>query len=250
MEFVPMQNDVLNVGKRIKSTKRRYSWKFKLGKTEHELNLYVSKLSGKRKIIVDGDIEFNGKRASGVLFEHLLRIEGISCRVFQKEEGYELRVRDENFTDKLREKATAWISKKRDKREREVPSTEGWEEVDIDAKEEVKNREDKKFKPRSAKPMQLPNKPVKEDKENNPPVQVASPTVVKHDVNQPVKELFQAPTETPAPSVFDLLDFAPAEPELPMAEALSNIVIPPSTDNHLPQGDVMAEFSSIPAQSS
>ena len=90
-------------------------------------------------------------------------------------------------------------------------------------------------------------------KENNPPVPANKPKHVKHDSNQDIPELFKAPAEAKAPeepkapSMFDLLDFAPPEPELPMAEALSNIVISDNPSSQPPSA--YAEPPSMPAQS-
>lgn len=46
-----------NVGKRLKFTKKRFTWKFELEKTQFTIDLFISRVSGKKKILVNGDIK-------------------------------------------------------------------------------------------------------------------------------------------------------------------------------------------------
>jgi hypothetical protein len=92
MSFVPLFSEVVNVGRRVKSTKKKYTWRFELAGREYILDLYVSKLSGKRKVLLNGDIRFNGKKAGGILFSYAFKIGRTTVMVFQKEEGYDLRI--------------------------------------------------------------------------------------------------------------------------------------------------------------
>jgi hypothetical protein len=42
-----------DVGKAFKSTKKKYRWEFNLKGTNHYVELYDSKLSGKKKVVAD-----------------------------------------------------------------------------------------------------------------------------------------------------------------------------------------------------
>lgn len=55
------------VGKRMKRSKKRHSWKVEIEGDEIQVDLFVSKLSGKRKIVVNGDIRHQSKKTSGLL---------------------------------------------------------------------------------------------------------------------------------------------------------------------------------------
>ena len=45
-----------DIGKAIKSTKRKFIWGFTIDGTNHHVELYDSKLSGKKKIVADSQI--------------------------------------------------------------------------------------------------------------------------------------------------------------------------------------------------
>ena len=80
--FKPIYHECNNVGKRVKSSKKRYQWKFSLENREHTLDLYVSKLSGKRKVMLNGEIKFNGKKQGGILFSYAFKIGRTTVMVF------------------------------------------------------------------------------------------------------------------------------------------------------------------------
>ncbi len=50
-----------DVGKAFKSTKRKFRWDFKFDGNQHFVELYDSKLSGKKKVIADGKIVLEPK---------------------------------------------------------------------------------------------------------------------------------------------------------------------------------------------
>ena len=62
VNFEALNFSMMNVGKRIKSSKKRMCWIFKLEGKEHELLLYLSRLTGKVRVILDGDVIHNQKR--------------------------------------------------------------------------------------------------------------------------------------------------------------------------------------------
>ena len=45
-----------------------------LDKNEQIIDLYVSKLTGKRKVFLNGEMKFSGKKAGGVLFSYAFKI--------------------------------------------------------------------------------------------------------------------------------------------------------------------------------
>lgn len=61
--FKPLKYDSINVGKHIKSSKKRHSWKFELDSKEHQIDLFVSRISGKRTMIVDGSKKIETRKA-------------------------------------------------------------------------------------------------------------------------------------------------------------------------------------------
>jgi hypothetical protein len=72
--FKPLKVLRQNVGRRIKSTKIRYTWHFELEKRTFFIDLYVSRLSGKRKILVNGDVFAEEKLKSSGLSVYILKI--------------------------------------------------------------------------------------------------------------------------------------------------------------------------------
>jgi hypothetical protein len=57
MGFTPQYFEVREVGKTIKSTKKQYIWRFHLDDKDITIELFNSKLSGKKKIIVNGQLK-------------------------------------------------------------------------------------------------------------------------------------------------------------------------------------------------
>jgi hypothetical protein len=92
-----------SIGKRIKSTKRHFMWKFALDNNIFIVDLFASKLSGKKTIKINQEVRFEGKKQGKVfhisfdigthsilLIElgkgYDLRIDGISFQILQKQE--------------------------------------------------------------------------------------------------------------------------------------------------------------------
>jgi hypothetical protein len=55
-QIVNCKYEEKDVGKAIKSTKRKFRWEFTIKNSEHYIELYDSKLSGKKKVISDNQI--------------------------------------------------------------------------------------------------------------------------------------------------------------------------------------------------
>jgi len=59
--------DKQGVGKRFKSSKKRHSWRLEIEGDQIQVDLYISKISGKRKIVVNGDIRHQSSKSVGML---------------------------------------------------------------------------------------------------------------------------------------------------------------------------------------
>lgn len=96
--FKPLAFDKCKVGKRIKSTKVKFLWKFELDNKEYEVTLFLSKLSGKRKILLNGDIHTTAKRSSTVFGSYPLRIGSHSLLIFEVDDNkFDLRINNMSF---------------------------------------------------------------------------------------------------------------------------------------------------------
>lgn len=58
------------IGKRLRSTKRRYWWRFCFGRSEHCVELVVSYRTRKRRIALDGRLLLVAQATSSLRFEH------------------------------------------------------------------------------------------------------------------------------------------------------------------------------------
>ena len=66
-DFTALSYDTIKVGRHIKASKIRHSWRFEIASQEHTVDFYVSRLSRKKKLIVDGLIQLETKGSgSGV----------------------------------------------------------------------------------------------------------------------------------------------------------------------------------------
>ena len=80
------------VGKRIKRSKKKHLWKVSIDDHEHSVELYVSKLSNKRKVLVDGDIRTSTKATSGTQFTFPFRLSNHQFVVTQQEHTWDLMI--------------------------------------------------------------------------------------------------------------------------------------------------------------
>jgi len=55
--FIPQYFEIREVGKTIKSTKLQYIWRFNLDSKDHTVELFASKLSNKKKVVLDGTLK-------------------------------------------------------------------------------------------------------------------------------------------------------------------------------------------------
>jgi|LauGreDrversion4_2_1035121.scaffolds.fasta_scaffold328499_2 hypothetical protein len=85
-----------DVGQHIKSSKKHFIWEFLLDGRPHKIELYDSRISGKKKLIKDGQIwkEVEGDLAFSKSFE----IGKYACTIIQHGEKYELRIDNQSFS--------------------------------------------------------------------------------------------------------------------------------------------------------
>jgi len=83
------------VGKHIKSSKVHFIWEFMLDNKAHKIELYDSKLSGKKKVIKDGQVF--AEVEDDFAFSKTFDIGKHSCTIIQHGEKYELRVDNQSF---------------------------------------------------------------------------------------------------------------------------------------------------------
>ncbi|OMJ95517.1 hypothetical protein SteCoe_1115 [Stentor coeruleus] len=79
------------VGRRIKSTKKHFLWKFSLDSITYTIDIFSSKFSGKRTLKVNGDIYFEGKK-QGKIFHQSLEIGTHSIIIIEANKSFDLRI--------------------------------------------------------------------------------------------------------------------------------------------------------------
>lgn len=94
------------VGRRIKSSKKRYTWKFSLDDEPFTVELFSSKFSGKKSMRINGEKCFEGKKEGKVFHRSIeikghnliiievgkqfdLKIDGISFKILQNQSSYD-----------------------------------------------------------------------------------------------------------------------------------------------------------------
>ena len=87
----PIHYEEQAVGRRIKSTKKHYMWKFALDSKVYTVDLFVSRFSGKKKLRIDGEVRFEGKK-QGKIFHISVDIGSHSILIIEVGKGYDLRI--------------------------------------------------------------------------------------------------------------------------------------------------------------
>ncbi|CAG9336285.1 unnamed protein product [Blepharisma stoltei] len=95
--FFPLIFDSINVGRHIKGTKKRLTWKFELDGKEQTIIMFISKFSGKRKILLNGDIKIETRKASSYA-TYPLRVGRHCIILYEQEDGiFDLRCDNLSF---------------------------------------------------------------------------------------------------------------------------------------------------------
>ena len=85
-----------NAGKTLKFTKKLYSWELLLEEKPVNVQFLRSKVSSKKKVMVNGEVRFKG-RYSGSTFQCLFHIGEHTLVVIQQGKSYDLRVDSLSF---------------------------------------------------------------------------------------------------------------------------------------------------------
>jgi len=88
-----------NIGKHIKATKKKVLWKVELNGRPICVEMYLSKLTAKVKVLVNGDIKLDAKRNSGSMFAYSFKIDKTIFMIMQKGEDYDLRIDNVTFQE-------------------------------------------------------------------------------------------------------------------------------------------------------
>lgn len=96
--FKALEFQKTKVGKRIKSTKVRFLWKFELDKKEFQIELYLSRISGKRTIKLNGDVYTTEKKSSAAYGNYPVKLGKRIVVVYEAEDNkFDLRVENLSF---------------------------------------------------------------------------------------------------------------------------------------------------------
>jgi hypothetical protein len=88
---------VQDVGKHMKKSKKRFIWKFQIDGHEHVLEMFVSYMSGKKQIILDGRSVYEAQKMTSS-FQFPFTVENASSMVVQHGDQFELRINNQVFS--------------------------------------------------------------------------------------------------------------------------------------------------------
>ena len=106
MSSLPIRDlrfETTDVGQNIKSSKRLYKWSFYLKDNMHKIELFQSRVSGKRKIMHNGNFIFEDLSYSND-FSHSFNVEKYDCNLVQLDfDRFELRIMNRPFSNLIEE---------------------------------------------------------------------------------------------------------------------------------------------------
>ena len=76
--FEPLSFEFHKVGKMIKSSKQRFTWKILLDNLDYTVDMFYSKYSTKVKILVNGELALSTKATEQQLYKFLIRYRSLS----------------------------------------------------------------------------------------------------------------------------------------------------------------------------
>lgn len=97
MEFQNLYYDKREVGKTIKSTKLYYLWEFVLLGRPHKVELFHSKVSGKKKLCLDAQVLTEDKTYSSN-FNYSFKLEKHYFNVVENDDVFDLRIDNKQFS--------------------------------------------------------------------------------------------------------------------------------------------------------
>ena len=90
--------DKASIGKRFKASKKRLTWKVTIENRNYTVEMYVSELSGKRKMMLDGEVKYSGKAMTGVFFQFPFKVGTHSLCVVQQDSEWDLKIDNVSFS--------------------------------------------------------------------------------------------------------------------------------------------------------
>ena len=85
------------VGKRIKASKKKYSWSMSISGQDLTVDLYISKLSRKIKLLINNETEHMGKQTKGIPFQKPFSFHGHELNLIQQGKIFDLRIDGVSF---------------------------------------------------------------------------------------------------------------------------------------------------------
>ena len=112
-----LRYDEKEVGKTFSSSKKLYTWEFHLNKKYHKIEFYDSRISDKKKIVLDGSVLFYDKDDSE-FFSYKFSLAGYKfdlCAV--SEDKYDIKINNRRFKQLMSDERNGKLDKAREARE-------------------------------------------------------------------------------------------------------------------------------------
>lgn len=101
--FVPLKSSVSHIGRRIKSSKIHFSWEFLIQDAPYKIDLFVSRMSGKRRIFLNGISKMERKCQSMILANYSLKIAKCHVHMIEVNENeFQLKINNQCFETELK----------------------------------------------------------------------------------------------------------------------------------------------------
>ena len=98
MSFKNLFHERREVGKTIKSTKIYYVWEMQINDSNHKIELFHSKVSGKKKLCLNAQV-LNEDKSYSANFTYSFKLEKHYCNVVQIDaDNFELRIDNKQFS--------------------------------------------------------------------------------------------------------------------------------------------------------
>ena len=102
MIFKPIELTSTNVGKFIKSSKKRLSWTFAIESESHQIDLFLSRVSGKRVVYLDGYVVSRNSKDPKFYGAYPVKIKKFTFVVFEFENNkFDVRLGNFSFSEEL-----------------------------------------------------------------------------------------------------------------------------------------------------
>ena len=100
-EVSALDYTITSVGRHFRATKKKHSWRFLIHGNSHQIDVYASAISGKKRVVLDGDMKFDGKSPPGKFFQYLDYVEEVMIRVEQTEVRWDLVLGGVSFQERV-----------------------------------------------------------------------------------------------------------------------------------------------------